>query len=116
MNEGREYLSAVQLAALTPWSVEAINKKVRRGELVRGKHYFQPNGPGSQLVFKWSAIVALIEGKDAELIKKLEAMGHKFAEKPFEHISDANAVMIDPKSGLRYGGADARRSGVAIGW
>jgi gamma-glutamyltranspeptidase/glutathione hydrolase len=46
----------------------------------------------------------------------LEAMGHKFAEKPFEDISDANAVMIDPKSGLRYGGADPRRSGVAVGW
>ena len=46
----------------------------------------------------------------------LEAMGHKFAEKPFDHISDANAVMIDPKTGLRYGGADPRRSGVAVGW
>jgi gamma-glutamyltranspeptidase/glutathione hydrolase len=46
----------------------------------------------------------------------LEAMGHKFAEKPFEDISDANAVMIDLKSGLRYGGADPRRAGAAVGW
>ena len=74
MNEGREYLSAVQLAALTPWSVEAINKKVRRGELMRGMHYFQPNGPGSQLVFKWSAIVALIEGKDAGGVREPDAL------------------------------------------
>jgi gamma-glutamyltranspeptidase/glutathione hydrolase len=46
----------------------------------------------------------------------LEKMGHKFREKPLDHISDANAVMIDPKSGLRQGGADSRRSGVAVGW
>ena len=61
----REYLNAAQLAALTPWSVTAIEKKVRRGELVRGVHYFQPGGAGSQLLFKWSAIVALIEGEPA---------------------------------------------------
>jgi gamma-glutamyltranspeptidase/glutathione hydrolase len=46
----------------------------------------------------------------------LEKMGHKFREKPLEHISDANAVMIDPKTGLRQGGADPRRSGVAAGY
>jgi gamma-glutamyltranspeptidase/glutathione hydrolase len=46
----------------------------------------------------------------------LEKMGHRFREKPLEDISDANAVMIDPKTGLRQGGADARRSGTAVGW
>ena len=46
----------------------------------------------------------------------LEKMGHKFREKPLEHISDANAVMIDPRTGLRQGGGDPRRSGVAVGW
>jgi len=46
----------------------------------------------------------------------LEKMGHKFREKPLDHISDANAVMIDPKTGLRQGGADPRRSGVAVGY
>src|SRR5436305_6634080 len=46
----------------------------------------------------------------------LEKMGHKFREKGLDHISDANAVMIDPKTGLRQGGSDARRSGVAVGW
>jgi gamma-glutamyltranspeptidase/glutathione hydrolase len=46
----------------------------------------------------------------------LEKMGHKFQEKGLDHISDANAVMIDPKTGLRLGGSDARRSGVAAGY
>jgi gamma-glutamyltranspeptidase / glutathione hydrolase len=46
----------------------------------------------------------------------LETMGHKFHDKPLEHISDANAVMIDPKSGLRVGASDPRRGGEAVGW
>jgi gamma-glutamyltranspeptidase/glutathione hydrolase len=46
----------------------------------------------------------------------LEKMGHKFRKNPLDHISDANAVMIDPKSGLRQGGGDPRRSGVAAGY
>ena len=55
-------------------------------------------------------------GTNPDTRAALEKMGHKFREKPLEHISDANAVMIDPKSGLRQGGSDARRSGVAVGW
>ena len=55
------YLSTEQLAALTPWSVEAIRRMVTRGVLRRGEHYFQPLGARTQLLFKWPAIVALIE-------------------------------------------------------
>jgi len=58
----REYLSAEQLAEVTPWSVDGIEKMVRRGVLKRNVHYFQPFGRRTQLVFKWSAIVILIEG------------------------------------------------------
>jgi hypothetical protein len=61
----REYLSAEQLAEVTPWSISAIEKMVRRGVLKRDVHYFQPFGRRTQLVFKWSAIVALIEGKNS---------------------------------------------------
>jgi gamma-glutamyltranspeptidase / glutathione hydrolase len=46
----------------------------------------------------------------------LERMGHKFREKPLAHISDANAVAIDPKTGLRLGASDPRRGGAAVGW
>jgi hypothetical protein len=59
----REYMSAAELAARTPWSVEAIRRMVSRGILKRGIHFFQPLGPRSQLLFKWSAIVALIEDR-----------------------------------------------------
>ena len=59
----KPYLYAHELAALTPWSVEAIHKKVRRGKLRRGVHYFQEQHRG-RLIFKWPAIVELIENVD----------------------------------------------------
>lgn len=62
----RAYLNADQLAAATPWSVDAIEKMVVRGVLVRGKHYFQPLGRRTQKIFKWSEIVALIEGQGTD--------------------------------------------------
>ena len=58
----REYLSAEQLAERTPWSSSAIEKMVSRGTLVRDVHYFQPFGHRTQLLFKWSTVVQLIEG------------------------------------------------------
>jgi hypothetical protein len=56
------YLYAEELAELTPWSVEAINTKVKRGELRQGVHYFQEQGRARR-IFKWSAIVEAIEGR-----------------------------------------------------
>ena len=48
---------------------------------------------------------------------KLEAMGHKFREKPEAiGIGEAAAVMIDLETGMRLGGADSRRDGAAVGW
>jgi gamma-glutamyltranspeptidase / glutathione hydrolase len=48
---------------------------------------------------------------------KLEAMGHKFREKPEDiGIGEANAVMIDLVTGVRLGGADSRRDAAAAGW
>jgi hypothetical protein len=58
----RPYLSTEQLCAITPWTPDALDKLVRRGMLKRGVHYFQPLGRRSRLIFKWSAIVELIEG------------------------------------------------------
>jgi hypothetical protein len=62
----RAYLTAEQLAALTPWSLAAINAMVRRGQLVRGVHWFQPAGHRGLRIFKWEAITAYIEGGSAE--------------------------------------------------
>jgi len=58
----RVYLNAEQLAAVTPWSKKAIAHMVEKGVLVRGVHYFQPQGTRTQLIFKWAAIVTFIEG------------------------------------------------------
>jgi hypothetical protein len=57
----REYMNAEQLAAVTPWSPDAIRRMVTRGALKKNVHVFQPLGPRTQMLFKWSAIVALIE-------------------------------------------------------
>ncbi len=65
VSDPREYLAAAQLAERTPWSADAIDAMVRRGILRRGAHWFQPLGARSQRVFKWSAIVAFIERRDA---------------------------------------------------
>jgi hypothetical protein len=59
----RPYLNPEQLAAVTPWSRKAIAHMVEKGVLVRSVHYFQPHGPRTQLIFKWSAIVQFIEGR-----------------------------------------------------
>ncbi len=52
----------------------------------------------------------------------LEARGHKFRELPGMdrtepgEIGDAQGVLIDPKTGIRMGGSDPRRGGVAVGY
>jgi hypothetical protein len=61
MDTPKPYLSAEELAQRTPWTLDAIEKMVRRGILVRGQHYFQPTGQRGRLIFKWAAIVSLIE-------------------------------------------------------
>jgi hypothetical protein len=55
------YLSIEQLAALTPWSVEAIRRRMRRGFFRSGVHFFQPAGPRREVIFKWGAVQELIE-------------------------------------------------------
>lgn len=61
----RPYLSTAQLAEVTPWSRAAIEAKVRRGEFRKGVHYFQPHGRDGERIWKWSAVVALIEQEPA---------------------------------------------------
>ena len=61
MIQPRPYLSIEQLAELTPWSVGAIDRMVRRGILLPNIHYFQSTERGKR-TFKWSAIVEFIEG------------------------------------------------------
>ena len=56
----KPYLYVDDLAALVPWTAEAIRTKVRRGEFQRGVHYFQETRR-ARLIFKWAAIVEVIE-------------------------------------------------------
>jgi len=49
---------------------------------------------------------------------KLEKMGHTIKVHPdFDnYFGGAQAILIDPETGILYGGADSRRDGVAIGF
>ena len=68
----RPYMSIEQLATVTPWSVPAIRKMMARGILKLDVHYFRPLGRRRELVFKWSAIVAMIE-HEPQVVKEPEA-------------------------------------------
>ena len=54
----KPYLSIAELAALTPWTEQAIRTMISRGVLREGEHYFHV---GRRPVFKWEAVVAFIE-------------------------------------------------------
>jgi len=43
----------------------------------------------------------------------LESIGHELMARP--SIGDAQAIYVDPETGLRLGGSDPRRGGVAVG-
>jgi len=49
-----------------------------------------------------------------DTIDILEAMGHKLRIR--RSIGDSHGILIDPKTGIYYGGADPRMEGVAIGY
>lgn len=95
----KPYLYIEELAELTPWSVQAINTKVRRGELRRNVHYFQDQRRG-RLIFKWDAIVQAIEGaalravaseevpRDSEPIPRGKAMDIEKAKAELQRLLD----------------------------
>ena len=45
----------------------------------------------------------------------LEKRGHLFAEKP-GNMGDAEAIMIEQKTGIRLGASDPRLGGVPVGY
>jgi hypothetical protein len=61
----KPYLSTSELSELTPWTEDAIKKLMQRGVLQPGRDWFHF---GRRIVFKWAAIVDLIEneGHDRE--------------------------------------------------
>ncbi len=67
-------------------------------------HQWMPD----QIVYEPGGIVADVK-------EKLSAMGHQFTDKP-RRMGDCEAIMIDPKTGMRLGASDPRRGGKAVGY
>ena len=59
---------------------------------------------------------------DGDTRAAIEARGHKFRTLPGMDrtepgdIGDAQGILVDPQTGMRMGGSDPRRGGVAAGW
>ncbi len=54
------------------------------------------------------------EDFDAGALEALTALGHTLRDEPSE-IGSVQAVIVDPVTGLQYGGADDRRAGTVVG-
>jgi gamma-glutamyltranspeptidase / glutathione hydrolase len=54
-------------------------------------------------------------GLSPDTISKLKEIGHKFQELP-RNMGDAQAVMIEDKTGVRLGGSDPRLDGRSVGY
>ncbi len=61
----KPYLYIEELAAATPWSPSAIRSMMARGTFRLNIHYFKLGRRGRP-IFKWSAVVELIEGAGSE--------------------------------------------------
>lgn len=62
---------------------------------------------------QWFPDELLLEGKDAELVRKLEGLGHKVRT---HKQGDAHSIWVEPKTGLYHGAADRRINGKAAGY
>lgn len=60
----KEYLSIEELGEQLDLSPKTIRNKMAQGIFRKGVHYFSPEGIGPR--FKWSAIVAWLEGVDPQ--------------------------------------------------
>jgi hypothetical protein len=58
----KEYLTIEELSALLKLKPKTVKNKMASGIFRKGVHYFSPVGLGPR--FKWSAVVAWIEGND----------------------------------------------------
>lgn len=60
-----------------------------------------------------------VEGRiSGDVVEELKRRGHpvKVVEPWSESMGHAQAILIDPETGLRYGGADPRGDGIAVGY
>ncbi len=54
-------------------------------------------------------------GLAPDVMKALQKMGHKFVDRP-RYMGDAEAIMIEDKTGVRLGASDPRLDGRAVGY
>lgn len=62
----QEYLTVAEVAQRLKWSPKTVKNKMAAGTFQRGVHYFSP--PGIRPRFKWSAVVAWLEGQTAAAV------------------------------------------------
>ena len=62
------------------------------------------------------ADVSLEPGFSGEAVSGLEARGHRVVSGPAESFGGANAIAIEPESGVLMGASDPRKDGCAIGF
>lgn len=67
-----EYLTIKELAARLKVKPKTIKNKMASGILRKGVHYVSPRGLRPR--FKWSAIVAWLEGKEEQAIQEGKGM------------------------------------------
>jgi hypothetical protein len=60
-----EYVTVAELAARLKLSKKSVQNKIALGDFRPGVHYFRPKGMAPR--FKWSAIVAWMEGGDIDI-------------------------------------------------
>ena len=68
----KPYLSISELSSLTPWTEQAIRTMISKGTFRAGSHYFHV---GRRPIFKWSAVVAFIEGHGVESCEPIPLHG-----------------------------------------
>ncbi len=61
----QEYLTIAELGECLKLSPKTIKNKMASGIFKKGAHYFSPRGIGPR--FKWSAIVAWLEGQEQQV-------------------------------------------------
>ncbi len=59
--------------------------------------------------------VSFEAGFDDTVVQALRDLGHELDEEPSDEIGSVQAVVVDPTTGLQYGGADLRRAGTVQG-
>ena len=65
LNRMEEYLTIDEVAERLKLTPKTVRNKMASGVFRQGEHYFRRTGIGTR--FKWGAVVAWLEGKEADV-------------------------------------------------